>query len=374
MNTHIDASLSALPQADPARRLRRHESTLLSVMQEVLRKGHYVLGPAVAGFESAFAEYLGVAHCIGVNSGTDALALALRAGGLPVGGEVIVPALTAAGTAAAVVQAGGVPVLADVDARTRNLDPAAVNAAITPRTAGIVVVHLHGIPADVLALASLASRRGLLLIEDCAQAHGAIVAGRRVGSFGHAAAFSFYPTKNLGGLGDGGAVVTGDSRLASRVAALRNYGWQDSARISGEASGNSRLDELQAAVLAVLLPHLDAENARRVRLANEWREALAPAAVGLPPSTEGAVYHQFAITLMARDAVRAQLARAGVATAIHYPVPLHRQPAFASGQRGALPVAEHLAGTLLSLPIQPEVAEGQVERVAALIHEALAAG
>lgn len=361
-----------LPQADPARRLRRHEAALLAATREVLREGHYVLGPAVARFETAFAQYLDVPHCIGVNSGTDALALALRAAGLPPGSEVIVPALTAAGTAAAVVQAGGVPVLADVCPDTRNLDVAASRAAITSRTAAIIAVHLHGIPADIVALQALASRYGLLLIEDCAQAHGARVNNRRVGSFGHAAAFSFYPTKNLGALGDGGAVVTGDAALADRVRALRNHGWRDARRISLEAGGNSRLDELQAALLLVLLPSLDADNALRVRVAEAYRAALTASSVGLPPELSGAVYHQFAITLQPRDAVQEQLSRQGIGTAVHYPLPLHWQPAFSTAQRGALPVAEQLAESLLSLPIQPEVAMGEVPRITSALLEALA--
>jgi dTDP-4-amino-4,6-dideoxygalactose transaminase len=361
-----------MPQADPARRLRRHEQALMAAMQEVLRGGHYILGPAVARFEAAFARYLEVPHCIGVNSGTDALALALRAAGLPQGGEVIVPALTAAGTAAAVVQAGGVPVLADVNPYTRNLDVDASRAAITPRTAAILAVHLHGIPADILALKALATQNGLLLIEDCAQAHGARVGTRKVGSFGDAAAFSFYPTKNLGALGDGGAVVTGDPALAARVTALRNHGWRDAQRVSSEAGGNSRLDELQAAILLVLLPFLDADNAARVGVANTYRAALKASAVGLPPDVPGAVYHQFAITLEARDDVQTRLARLGIGTAVHYPLPLHAQPAFSASQRGALPVSERLAETLLSLPIQPEVAMGRVPEISARLYEALA--
>lgn len=363
-----------LPQADPARRLLRHEPIIMAALREVMHSGHYILGPFVERFETAFARYLGIPHCIGVNSGTDALALALRAAGVNQGAEVIVPALTAAGTAAAVVQAGGTPVLADVDPLTRNLDPASAAALITSRTRAVIAVHLHGIPAAMDALSALASHHKLVLIEDCAQAHGATMGVRRTGTFGHAAAFSFYPTKNLGAVGDGGAVVTADAALAARIRALRNHGWRDARRISQEAGGNSRLDAVQAAVLEVLLPMLDSDNAARGALAREYRLALQGTAFGLPPEVDGAVYHQFAITVDRRDEVQTRLSAMGIGTAVHYAVPLHRQPAFAEMARGPLPVAEKLAASLLSLPIQPEVAAGQISRIAAALRAALIRG
>ena len=343
----------------------------MAALGAVMHSGHYILGPFVERFEAAFAHYLGIPHCIGVNSGTDALALALRAAGVSHGAEVILPTLTAAGTAAAVVQAGGTPVLADVDPHTRNLDPASAAALITPRTRAVIAVHLHGIPAAVEALSVLTRRHELVLIEDCAQAHGATIGARRAGTFGHAAAFSFYPTKNLGAVGDGGAVVTADAALAARVRALRNHGWRDARRISEDAGGNSRLDAVQAAVLKVLLPFLDSDNTARRALASEYGAALQHLALGLPPSVDGAVYHQFAITVDNRDAVQARLSATGIGTAVHYAIPLHHQPAFAGMARGPLPVAEKLAARLLSLPIQPEVAAGQVPRIAAALRAAL---
>jgi len=352
-----------LPQADPARRFARQSGEIMAAIAEVFARGLFVLGPAVARFEQDFADYLGVPHCVGVNSGTDALTLALRAGGIGAGDEVIVPSLTAAGTAAAVVQAGAVPVLVDVDATTRHLDPALAYAAISPATAGVVVVHLHGIPADMDLWSAFAAKHGLFLLEDCAQAHGAEWQGRKVGSFGDAAAFSFYPTKNLGAPGDGGAVVTRNAALAARLRALRNHGWRDSARISETPGGNSRLDEIQAAVLSVLLPHLDADNAARRVLACAYRLALADLTCSLPPEQPGGVYHQFAITLKARDRAQEWLReRAGVGTAIHYATPLHLQPAFADCGRGPLAVSEALGQSLLSLPIQPELASFDIVR------------
>jgi dTDP-4-amino-4,6-dideoxygalactose transaminase len=351
----------ARPQADPARRFARQSEEIMAAIAEVFARGRFVLGPAVASFEQAFAEYLGVAQCVGVNSGTDALALALRAAGIGPGDEVIVPSLTAAGTAAAVVQAGAVPVLVDVDAQTRHLDSACVRAAIGPATAAIVVVHLHGIPADMDLWSALAARHGLFLLEDCAQAHGAEWRGRKVGSFGDAAAFSFYPTKNLGAPGDGGAIVTRDATLASHLHALRNHGWRDAARISEAPGGNSRLDEIQAAVLSVLLPHLDADNAARRVLAKAYRRALSDSACALPPEVAGSVYHQFAVTLEERDSARAWLLEhAAQETAVHYATPLHLQPAFAHHARGQMSVSETLARGLLSLPIQPEITDSSV--------------
>lgn len=346
-----------LPQADPARCFARHSGEIMTAIAEVFARGHFVLGPAVARFEQDFADYLGVPHCVGVNSGTDALTLALRAAGIGAGDEVIVPSLTAAGTAAAVVQAGAVPVLVDVDANTRHLDPALAKDTVGPATAGVVVVHLHGIPADMELWSGFAAKHRLFLLEDCAQAHGAEWRGRKVGSFGDAAAFSFYPTKNLGAPGDGGAIVTRNAALASRVRALRNHGWRDSARISDTPGGNSRLDEIQAAVLSVLLPHLDADNAVRRDLAHAYRLALADLECSLPPELPGSVYHQFAIALEARDRIQGELReRAGLETAIHYATPLHLQPAFAHCGRGSLRASENLARSLLSLPIQPGLA------------------
>lgn len=342
----------------------------MAAMQEVLRGGHYILGPAVARFEAAFARYLEVPHCIGVNSGTDALALALRAAGLPQGGEVIVPALTAAGTAAAVVQAGGVPVLADVNPYTRNLDVDASRAAITPRTAAIIAVHLHGIPADILALKALATQNGMLLIEDCAQAHGARVGTRKVGSFGDAAAFSFYPTKNLGAYGDGGACWTRDAALATRMRSLRMYGFEQTYYAEREGL-NSRLDPLQAAILQVKLPHLGGWVARRQQIAAAYDALLRPDLTRIA-TTPGCAHgrHLYVLRVADRDAVRAALQERQVMTGVHYPHPIHRMRGyeFLGYGEGSLPHSERLAQEVLSLPLWPELADAEVERVARAVN------
>jgi dTDP-3-amino-3,4,6-trideoxy-alpha-D-glucose transaminase len=354
-----------VPQASPGLRYERYRSEIDAALRRVLESGRYVLGREVDGFEREFAAYLGAGHVVGVASGTDALSLALDALGVGPGDDVLVPALTAPPTAVAVARLGARPVFVDVEAGTRGLDPARAAAAVTPRTRAMIAVHLHGIPARVEELLALAQRLGLALVEDCAQSHGARVAGRRTGTFGHAAAFSFYPTKNLGALGDGGCVATGDAALAARVRRRREYGW-DANRTCIEPGFNSRLDELQAAVLRALLPSLDDDNARRARLAARYDAALGSRpGLRLPPRREGSVYHQYAIEADARDTTAARLANAGIGTAVHYPLSLHRHPAFSSP--GEFPVAERLAATLLSLPIQPEL-----EPHAARVIEALA--
>jgi dTDP-3-amino-3,4,6-trideoxy-alpha-D-glucose transaminase len=357
-----------IPQADPSRRIARHREAVLRAMTAVMDGGDYILGSHVECFEQAFASFTGAAHCVGVNSGTDAIELALRSVDIGSGAEVIIPALTAAGTAAAVVRTGARPRFVDVDYASRCLDPAAVEAAIGPRTAAIVAVHLHGHPADMPRLLAAARQRGIVVIEDCAQAHGATIAGRSVGTFGAAGAFSFYPTKNLGGIGDGGAVITSDLAVADRVRALRNYGWRDGERISRVAGGNSRLDELQAAILLALLPSLESSNSERRWIAGRYHKALAEICVGLPAAHPGAVYHQFAITTGSRDTVRRLLLeRHGIGTGVHYDCPLHRQPAFAAFVSDSLTVSERLAAEMISLPIQPEVAADTVDTIAAAV-------
>jgi dTDP-3-amino-3,4,6-trideoxy-alpha-D-glucose transaminase len=357
-----------IPQADPSRRIARHREAVLGAMTAVVDGNDYILGSHVERFEQAFASFTSAAHCVGVNCGTDALELSLRAAGIGAGDEVILPALTAAGTAAAVVRAGATPRFVDVDIGSRCLDPAAVEAAIGPRTAAIVAVHLHGHPADMPRLLTVARPRRIVVIEDCAQAHGATIAGQAVGTFGLVGAFSFYPTKNLGCIGDGGAIITSDRAVADRVRTLRNHGWRDGERISRVASGNSRLDALQAGILLALLPHLKAENAERCRIASRYREALGEFSVGLPAEHPGAVHHQFAITTGSRDTVRRLLLeRHGIGTGVHYDCPLHRQPAFAAFATSPLPVTERLAAEMISLPIQPEVAADAVDTIAAAV-------
>lgn len=362
-----------IPQADPSLRMARHREAIMSALAAVVDGKEYILGSYVERFEQAFADSLGVRHCVGVNSGTDAIALALRSAGIGPGDEVIVPALTAAGTAAAVLQIGATPRFADANPVTRCLDIDQLHTIIGDRTAAIVPVHLHGHPVDMPRLMLFAAAHRLVVIEDCAQAHGARIGDRPVGSFGHAAAFSFYPTKNLGCLGDGGAVATSDAAIAARTRSLRNYGWQGRDRISMTAGVNSRLDELQAAILTVLLPHLGTENEERRRLARCYRQHLAASGIGLPAEHEGAVFHQFVITVDRRDEIRRILRDAyGINTGVHYDSPLHTQAAFRSFQTRPLSVSERLARDMLSLPIQPEVASAAIDQIAAAVVAAVA--
>jgi dTDP-4-amino-4,6-dideoxygalactose transaminase len=358
--------------ADPSRGLAERGSEIKRAIARVFESGRFILGPECAAFERGFADYLGVRHAISVGSGTQAITLALAALGVGRGDEVITPSLTFVATALAIEATGAKAVLVDVDPRSRCIDVAALEGAITPATAAIVPVHLHGFPAAMPEIMRIASRRGLAVVEDCAQSHGAVVAGQRTGSFGHAAAFSFYPTKNLGAAGDRGAVVTNDGAVAERVRRLRNYGMDD-ARICVGPGVNGRLDELQAAILRVLLPRLDAENASRRALAAQYRARLQGATLELPPQGERAVYHQFAVALDARDAVRRRLQdRHGIETAIHYARAVHQHPHFFRAGV-SLPVTESLTGRLLSLPIQRQVAAGRIDAIADALLESIAA-
>jgi len=340
----------------------------------VLAGGSYVLGREVKAFEREWARFCGVRSCAGVNSGTDALALALVASGAVRpgrGDEVITAPLTAGYTALAIAGAGGVPVFADIDPQTYTLDPRALERAVTRRTRAVVPVHLYGQMADMEAVCEVAGRRGLCVVEDAAQAHGARRGGRRAGAWGHAAAFSFYPTKNLGAYGDGGAVTSDDPRLIERVKELREGGHPGAMR-SRTAGRNSRLDELQAAALRVKLRHLAGWNRRRRGLARAYRERLARAGsrLILPPARGGAgshVYHLFVVRHPRRERLRARLAARGVETMIHYPFLLHRQPLFRRRGQAALPIAEGLAGEIFSLPLYPQLTADELRAVAEAI-------
>ncbi len=359
-----------LPQADPGRRFASHWSDILSAIQRVFARGTFILGEEVERFESEFADYLGVAHVVGVSSGTDALALALKALGIASGDEVITVSLTSPATAIGIEEAGASPVFVDVDRSTRCMDTDALSAAIGPRTAAIVPVHLHGFPAAMAEIMEIARRHRLYVVEDCAQAHGATIGGRRVGSFGHAAAFSHFPTKNLGAAGDAGTVATNDPKIAAKIKRMRFYGFDSSRHCVGPGS-NQRLDELQAAILRVLLPHLDRQNAERRLLAAAYRSHLTGRNFGLPPEIDGAVYHQFAITVEHRDQISSLLAARGIGTGIHYPLGVHRHLRFAKAGV-SLPVTDELTRQLLSLPIQPEVAAGRVDDICRLLCECAA--
>jgi dTDP-4-amino-4,6-dideoxygalactose transaminase len=353
--------------ADLAREYAELRAEIDAAMERVLRRGWFVLGAEGEAFEAEWAAYCGTAHAVGVGNGTDAIQLVLRAAGIGPGDEVIVPALTAAFTALAVSMAGATPVFADVDARRHTLDPAALEAAITPRTAAVIAVHLYGCPADMAAILPIARRHGLLVIEDAAQAHGARVGGVRAGGLGDVAAFSFYPSKNLGAYGDGGAVVTGNEALAHRARALRHGGQQRTYEHVALGT-NSRLDEIQAAILRAKLPHLDAWNERRRALAACYDAGLAGQRdLALPAAPGGVehVYHLYVVRSPRRDSLRAFLAEHGIAAAIHYPCPVHLQPAYeALGYRvGACPNAEAAAREVLSLPLFPQLSDGEAARV-----------
>lgn len=340
----------------------------------VLNGPAYILGEVVAHFERDFARYIGVGFGVGVNNGTDAIHLALRALDIGSGDEVITVSHTAVATVAAIAMAGAVPVLADVDPETRTIDAAAAEALITPRTKAIIAVHLYGHPADLDALTRLCEKRGLVLIEDCAQCHAAEWKGRKTGSFGRVSTFSFYPTKNLGAIGDAGMVLTDDAAIAEKLRLLRQYGWAkpQNSLIQG---WNSRLDPLQAAILSVKLEHLDAHTARRQALAARYDERLKGLPFKLPtvPSHGTHVYHLYVIQLedhdwkeaqVVRGALQASLAEQGILAGIHYPFGVHEQPAYRSWIRtGDMAVTERLARTVLSLPLYPELADGDQSRV-----------
>ena len=333
---------------------------------EVLDSGSHVLGAQVEGFEDEFAEYCGVRHCAGTGNGLDALELILRGLDIGAGDEVVVPANTFVATWLAVSAVGATPVPVEPDPLDHTIDPERIEPAIGPRTRAIIAVHLYGRPAAMGAIAEIARRHGLRLIEDAAQAHGARLDGARAGALGDAAAFSFYPTKNLGALGDGGAVTTDDDRLAERVRLLRNYGSRT--KDVHEAAGrNSRLDELQAAFLRVKLRRLDGWNARRAEIARRYREALGGTDLVLPPAAPGTepAFHLFVVRSSERGRVREQLARAGIETMVHYPTAPHLQPAYAGLGLGpgSLSVAERLAGEVLSLPLYPQLTDAEVDAV-----------
>lgn len=329
-----------------------------------LRSGGYVLGEPVARFEDAFADYCGTRHAVAVSSGTAALHLALLAAGVGPGDEVITVSATFVATAAAILYAGAIPVFVDVDAASWTMNPADLEAAITPRTRAILPVHLHGRLADMASIVAIARRHGLRVIEDAAQAHGAERDGRRAGAFGDIGCVSFYPGKNLGACGEGGAIVTQDDALADRVRMLRDWGQQG--RYNHVVHGyNYRMDAVQGAALGVKLPYLDGWNAARRRVAALYQAGLA-AGIGRPLGPIGAdhVAHVYAIRVDDRETVREALAAAGVPTGLHYPVPVHLQPAYAGlGRAGQLPVTEALARETLSLPIYPEIPDADVARV-----------
>jgi dTDP-4-amino-4,6-dideoxygalactose transaminase len=344
------------------------DAAVRAAIDRVVTRGWYVLGPEVEAFELEFAAACDARYAVGVGNGTDAITLLLRAAGVGPGDDVIVPAMTAAFTGLAVVAAGARPIIVDVDAETLTLDPAACEGALTSRTRAIVPVHLYGQPADMPPLLALAARHSLVVVEDCCQAHLATSGGRPVGTFGVGGAFSFYPTKNLGALGDGGAVVTNDADVAARIRRLRNGGQADRYR-HREAGVNSRLDEIQAAVLRERLPRLAQWTSRRRELASLYRRSLPPTVRTVAERDAGHVYHLFPVRSANRDGLQSALASAAIDTLIHYPIALADQGAFADSRPARCPEAALAARELLSLPLHPRLTEGDVSRVAGAVAE-----
>ena len=343
-------------------------------VRRVLDRGWFVLGPELESFEREFAAYLGARHCVGVGNGTSAIQIALTGLGIGPGDEVVTVSHTATFTALGIAATGATPVFVDVDERSQTMSPEALRQAITERTRAIVPVHLYGRPADLLALEAIAAPLGLPIVEDAAQAHGASIAGRKVGTFGAAGCFSFYPSKNLGALGDAGAIVTNDDGLADRLRQLRNGGQSD--RYTHSLVGvNSRLDELQAAILLVLLPELDSMNEKRRTIAERYFGALSGLSGLKVPERDrpehSSVWHLFVVRHKERDRLRKVLLEFGVEAQVHYPTPVHQQPAFAASGHH-LPVTERLAREVLSLPNGPELDDAQVETVADAVGRAAA--
>jgi dTDP-4-amino-4,6-dideoxygalactose transaminase len=366
-----------VPQADPGASYRAHAAEIDAAVARALRSGWYILGAEGRAFETSFAAWLGAAHAVGCGNGTDALALALRALDVGPGSAVATVSHTAVATVAAIEMAGATPVLIDIDPVHYTMDPAELADVLAapppglPPIRAVIPVHLYGQAADMDAILPLCARHGVAVIEDCSQAHGATLGGRKLGTLGAIGTFSLYPTKNLGALGDGGVMATGDAALAARLAALRQYGWRTH-YVSEDVGINSRLDEIQAAILSVKLRHLDAGNAARRAIAARYDAALAGTDLAPPARRPGAehVFHQYVIRAPARDTLRARLREAGVGTGVHYPVPVHLQPAYAGrvalGPAGCRASAQ-AADEVLSLPMFPELTDAQVDAVCAAL-------
>ena len=356
-----------IPCADPRAGYLARKSEIDAAIAQVLESGRYIIGENVRAFEEEFSRYTGIDHAVSVGSGTEALHIALRACGVGPGDEVVTVSHTAVATVAAIELAGARPVLVDIEPRYFGLDPDRLEAAISARTKAIIPVHLYGHPADMDPIWRVARSHGIRVIEDCAQAHGAWYSGRHVGAMSDVATFSFYPTKNLGALGDGGLVASNDPEIARRARLLREYGWQER-YVSSVPGWNSRLDEIQAAVLRVKLRYLDEDNAKRVGLARLYQALLSTSGVTLPSERVGSrhVYHLFVVRARDRDALQSYLGSKGISALVHYPVPVHLQPAYLGrlAGAGALDESEAAAREVLSLPLYPELTEANVRTVA----------
>ena len=372
-NLRPEATLiTKIPFVDLAAQYQGMAEEIDSAIMDVVERADFILGDAVQKLESSFAAYCGAAFAVGVDSGTSALHLAMEAHGIGPGDEVITTANTFIATACAITYVGAKPVLVDVDPQTYTMDPHALEEAITARTKALIPVHLYGHPADMTPIMAIAQECDLIVIEDACQAHGARINGKRVGSLGHSAAFSFYPAKNLGAFGDGGAVVTDDEEIAHRLRLLRNFG-QDQKNVHLFSGHNHRLDTLQASILLAKLPQLDDWNAARRRHAQRYADLLNDLPLGLPRVAADLehVFHLYVVTVEDRDALAAFLQERGIASGVHYPTPIHLQPAFAhlGYGEGSFPVSERLANSLLSLPMYPELEDGQIEMICGAIRD-----
>lgn len=377
----MNAPVITVPQANPGAGYTELKAELDAAVSRALGSGWFILGAEGRGFEAEFAAWLGAPRAVGCGNGTDALALALRGLGVGPGQAVATVSHTAVATVAAIEMVGATPVLIDIDPAQYTMDPEELAEVLAhppaglPPIAAIIVVHLYGQPADLPAILALGRRYGIPVIEDCSQAHGATLDGRKVGTFSEVSCFSLYPTKNLGALGDAGVIATGDAALAETLAALRQYGWKTH-YLSDAVGVNSRLDELQAAILRVKLTRLDAHNARRQAIAARYDAAVAAAGLTPPARRAGGshVFHQYVLRVDERAALQARLRALGVATGIHYPVPVHLQGAYQG--RIALGPAQcretaRAAGQVMSLPMFPQLTDAQVEAVAAAIKQAV---
>ena len=355
-----------IPFADPKADYLAQKAEIDAAIQTALSNGFYILGPEVKAFEENFAKFVGLSDCVSVNSGTDALILALKALGVSSGDEVITVSQTAVATVAAIELAGATPVLADIDPQSYTMNPSLLPGLISKKTKAIIPVHLYGHPADMPAIMAIARQHQISVVEDCAQAHGAKINGQMVGSFGDIACFSFYPTKNLGAIGDGGAVLTNKPELGHKLRILREYGWEE--RYVSKITGmNSRLDEVQAAILNVKLPSLTAKNQRRREIAAIYQENLDNSGLILPFAKPGVehVYHLYVVQSSDREKLREHLKKEGIGSGIHYPLAVHQQEAYRNRLRGCdeLPVTESLVPKILSLPMYPQLTDEQVLRV-----------